>query len=309
MRRLAFILALLALLALLLPFAAQAQQPVGQGAAAPGLTLGTPITGGTTNQLLYDNAGVVGEITKGNSCVYLTNGSGVPSCSTTLPSGVGYQAPTLGSTSIGSGATVTAITGMASFGITAPVANTTPLTISGYSLTGSDTHALGSYSGTVNTSGDAVVLDTQITVTALGAGGFIERIRGGVAGTAVLRTLDTSGSEVIAGNFKLGPTSGITFGTTRGGIETGADASFGFFNHTGGTEAYLSVLANGSFGIGASASGTDGKLAMTSLGLPTTNFADNATCATANQFLGASATFLYICTAANTVGRIAIAAF
>lgn len=53
------------------------------------LTVGTTtVSGGTTQQILYDNAGVVGEITKGNNCVYGTNGSGVPSCATTLPSAV-----------------------------------------------------------------------------------------------------------------------------------------------------------------------------------------------------------------------------
>lgn len=62
--------------------------PAGGGTAA-GITINTTtITGGTTNQLLFDNAGTIGEITKGNSCVYLTNGSGVPSCSTTLPTGI-----------------------------------------------------------------------------------------------------------------------------------------------------------------------------------------------------------------------------
>lgn len=41
---------------------------------------GTNVTSGVTNQLLYDNSGVLGEITKGNNCVYQTNGTGVPSC-------------------------------------------------------------------------------------------------------------------------------------------------------------------------------------------------------------------------------------
>lgn len=45
------------------------------------ITLGvTGISGGVTNQLLYDNAGSVGEVTKGNNCLYQTNGTGVPSC-------------------------------------------------------------------------------------------------------------------------------------------------------------------------------------------------------------------------------------
>lgn len=54
-------------------------------AAASLVLASTTVTGGTTNQFLYDNGGVLGEVTKGNSCVYGTNGSGVPSCVTTLP--------------------------------------------------------------------------------------------------------------------------------------------------------------------------------------------------------------------------------
>lgn len=54
-----------------------------------GIVVGTTtVSSGTTQQILYDNAGVVGEITKGNNCVYGTNGTGVPSCGTTLPSAV-----------------------------------------------------------------------------------------------------------------------------------------------------------------------------------------------------------------------------
>ena len=59
------------------------------GSSAASVTVGTTtISSGTTNQLLFDNGGVLGEVTKGNSCVYATNGSGVPSCVTTLPAGL-----------------------------------------------------------------------------------------------------------------------------------------------------------------------------------------------------------------------------
>lgn len=55
-------------------------------AASPSITVGTTtVVSGTTNQILYDNGGTLGEVTKGNSCVYGTNGTGVPSCVTTLP--------------------------------------------------------------------------------------------------------------------------------------------------------------------------------------------------------------------------------
>lgn len=61
-----------------------------------GITIGTTtITSGVTNQLLYDNAGIVGEVTKANSSVLITNGSGVPSWGTTLPN-INIGTPTAG---------------------------------------------------------------------------------------------------------------------------------------------------------------------------------------------------------------------
>jgi hypothetical protein len=53
------------------------------------------VTGGTSNGLLYNNAGVPGNLGVVNNAVVVTNGSGAPSESTTLPSGLtlpGYGA-------------------------------------------------------------------------------------------------------------------------------------------------------------------------------------------------------------------------
>lgn len=59
------------------------------GGGGSGLTVGTTtITSGTTNQLLYDNAGVLGEAATGNSGVLVTSAGGAPSISTTLPAGL-----------------------------------------------------------------------------------------------------------------------------------------------------------------------------------------------------------------------------
>lgn len=66
------------------------------------ITVGTTtIASGTTNQLLYDNGGVLGEVTKANSSLLVTNGTGVPSFSTSLPSGVTITAAALSGTFTG----------------------------------------------------------------------------------------------------------------------------------------------------------------------------------------------------------------
>lgn len=54
--------------------------------AVASITVGTTgVNNGATNQLIYDNSGTVGEITKANSSILVSNGSGVPSWSTVIP--------------------------------------------------------------------------------------------------------------------------------------------------------------------------------------------------------------------------------
>lgn len=48
----------------------------------------TPITSGATNGLLYNNSSVLGNLATANNGVLVTNGTGIPFISTTLPSGL-----------------------------------------------------------------------------------------------------------------------------------------------------------------------------------------------------------------------------
>lgn len=62
---------------------------IGAGGTVGPFTIGTTtITGGVTNGLIYNNAGVVGNLTTTASGVLVTNGASVPSISSTLPSGL-----------------------------------------------------------------------------------------------------------------------------------------------------------------------------------------------------------------------------
>lgn len=59
--------------------------------AAPAASLivgSSGITSGTTNGLLYDNAGTLGNLATANSALLVTSSGGVPSISTTIPNGV-----------------------------------------------------------------------------------------------------------------------------------------------------------------------------------------------------------------------------
>jgi hypothetical protein len=87
----------------------------GGGGSATNLTVGTTaITSGTDKGLLYDNAGVLGNLATGNSGVLVTGGTGVPSISTTLPSGLAAANMVLTTPNLGtpSAATLTSATGL-----------------------------------------------------------------------------------------------------------------------------------------------------------------------------------------------------
>lgn len=70
-----------------------------------GITVGvSPIAGGTSLGVLYNNAGVLGNLATANNGVLITSGAGVPSISTTLPSGLtipGYAKLAGGNTFVG----------------------------------------------------------------------------------------------------------------------------------------------------------------------------------------------------------------
>ena len=72
--------------------------------------------------------------------------------------------------------------------VVAIAANTTPVTVSGYSLTGSSALSMLSLAGTLNTSGVPTVIDINITQTASGAGTLLMQIRDGATNYLSLST-------------------------------------------------------------------------------------------------------------------------
>ena len=75
------------------------------GSITPGTTT---VASGTTNGLLYDNAGVLGNLATANNGVLVTSGAGVPSISSTIP--VATQSNITGTGTLTSGATGTGFT-------------------------------------------------------------------------------------------------------------------------------------------------------------------------------------------------------
>jgi hypothetical protein len=68
----------------------------GSCSVAGALTVGvSTISGGTPNGLFFDSSGVLGNLATTNNGVLVTSGSGVPSISATLPSGITLPSPTV----------------------------------------------------------------------------------------------------------------------------------------------------------------------------------------------------------------------
>lgn len=87
--------------------------------------------------------------------------------------------------------------GIGALTITNSLANTTPLTITGQSLMGSDTHAGISYAGTWNTSGAPTALSVAVTNTA-SSGGLLLNLLAGAGGATSEFKVDTAGNGTFA---------------------------------------------------------------------------------------------------------------
>lgn len=129
-----------------------------------GITIGTTtITSGTTTRLLYDAAGVVGEISgatsNGTALTLVAPVLGTPA-SGTLTNATGLPAAGV----VGTAAILGANTFTATQTIT-PAVNTNALAVTGFSLTGSDAHSLIDLAGTWNTSGTPTGIKLNITNT------------------------------------------------------------------------------------------------------------------------------------------------
>ncbi len=74
---------------------------------------GTGLTSISANQLLYGaGTGLIGQLSTGNNRVLVTNGSGVPILSTTLPTGLAMQTPASITLTNGTGLPIGGITGL-----------------------------------------------------------------------------------------------------------------------------------------------------------------------------------------------------
>lgn len=181
------------------------------------------------------NANLTGPITSSGNATAIASqtGTGTKFVVDTSPTLVtpNIGAATAGGTlAMGSNAiTSTGAIGGASHTITA-APNTVPLTIGGYSLTGSDASSLVAASGTWNTSGNVTLLDYNITQTASGSSSLLFNFRDGA--THYLK-LSKAGTLTVFNSVDVGTVIKSGGVAPEMDLSTSATASgngFNFFN-------------------------------------------------------------------------------
>ncbi|MDB5584808.1 MAG: hypothetical protein JWR80_9984 [Bradyrhizobium sp.] len=309
------------------------------GAAPNALIVGTTtIASGTTNGLLYNNAGTLGNIATAANGVLGTSAGGVPSVSTTLPSGLSIPAPTITGSftatglvtnaalanpsttvngqvcTLGSTCTISASAGSITVGTTNVASGTTTRVL--YDNAG----VLGEYSitGTGNVVMSAAPTLTGIpvlgapTATSLALGGATIGANAlAVTGTSLFNSGSTFGAAITYGGVTL---SNAVTGTgnmvlSAGPTFTGTiTASIGNFSSTLGsaahtiTSASASAFATGLNGATNPAFVVDSSTASQAAGLKVTGAATGGTVAVAAIDSGSNASLTVNAKGSGTIG-------
>lgn len=183
---------------------------IGSGGTIGPFTIGaTTISGGTTNGLIYNAAGVAGNLTTGNSGVLVTSSGGVPSISSTLPSGIAATNMVLTTPALGV-ATATSING------NIITTGTGTLTLGSVTLNAGAGGTLGSNAFTSTAYAPLASPSFTGTVTFPDAGTWSSSGISGVVG------ISTTGGITATGNIGTS-NAGVFFFTSRSSISSAAN--------------------------------------------------------------------------------------
>ena len=176
----------------------------------------------------------------------------------------------------------------------AAAANTTAVSITGASHTGSDVHGDFSIATTLNNGTNSVdVASIKASITATGSGTHLLALYGGVDGTTPIFSVDATGVMRVPDGGALGDPTAETSVFIRSSSE------LDFFT------ASTQVLQIQTSAVTANAPVVTLSNIFQINAL--TTWADNHTCTTGQMTWDAS--FIYVCTASNTVKRATLATF
>lgn len=176
----------------------------------------TAITNGATNGVLYQtSAGKVGETASVNSAVLISSGAGLPSFSTTLPTGLSASAFTVTGSFTATGLVTladhaTQATNTVIGNATSGTASPTALAMTSCSTSSSAVSWTTNTGFGCNTSINAATLGGSATFAAPGA------IGGGTPGAATFTTLNVNSNTVLSGTLTAASLS--TVGTVAGAL-------------------------------------------------------------------------------------------
>jgi hypothetical protein len=252
------------------------------------------ISSGTNNGLLYDNAGVLGNLSTANDGVLATSSSGVPSITTAPVLGVGGStAGTLGLANSGTGGAVVTVAnpsatsaynfnlpataGTSTYVLTSAGGATSPMTWTSPTISVNSTNCTLGSSCTISASANSITVGT--TSVNSGTSGYILYDNGGTLGNASIGT----GLSLSGGTLALSTPVSLT----NGGTGASLTASNGGIAYSTGSA--LAILAG---------TATAGQMLQSgATGAPSWSTATWPATTTANQLLYSSSS--------NTVAGLA----
>lgn len=238
---------------------ATARQMLQSGASgAPAWSTTTWPATTTASRILYSSAtSVIGEITSANSSILVTDGSGVPSLSATLP------AVTLGGTVSGGGNQINNVI----IGTSTPLAGSFTTVAASTSVTVTSASAVALAVGLAGATNPAFVVDSS---TSSQAAGF--KITGAATGGTVALVVTDSGSNAnVTFNAKGSGTIGI------GSVSTGPVMISPALTLSAALTYGGVTLTNAATGTGKMVLDTSPALVTPALGVPASGIATNLT--------------------------------
>ena len=251
------------------------------GSCSPGagaIAVGDSLTGGTPNGLLYNSANTIGNLATANSGVLVTSSGGVPSISSTLPSGIAATNMALTTPTLGVAAGTSLALGGATIGSNVLAVNGSANFAAGTIADGAQGFTISGTMSTTLTAGleQSILFSVTSPTTAASVASSLEAVRftfaSGYTGSGTNKTLSAGNGVLGTGTTVIPAAESINFNgnvavagganaTLTPGAPATTGAEMGTIGHaTGGTInvgalGLAQVSSNSGTNIGVAGSG------------------------------------------------------